>query len=236
MNRLKYIALGIAIVMAVSACSGGLHTSIWAARPGDGLVQAVGQIDLPDGVFAGIGTGGFGGDVHVEVTIYNNAIINVQVTEHNETPLFAASTFGYIINAMMFTQSTGVDVVAGATETSHALINAVEDALVSGGADLAAVRAGAPPLSFTAGTFSGVGTGGFGGNVYVDVSFSEDAILAITVTAHNETPLFANSVFNELRPVILSRQSANIDTIAGATETSAAFLNAVKDAVSQATE
>ena len=134
----------------------------------------------------------------------------------------------------MLRQATGVDTIAGATMTADALIGAVEDALVSAGADLTAVRLGAAPLSFIAGTFSGVGTGGFGGNIYVDVTFSENSILSVTVTAHNETPAFANSVFGHLIPAILANNTANLDTVAGATETAEALLHAVQDAIEQA--
>ncbi|MCL2380748.1 MAG: FMN-binding protein [Treponema sp.] len=234
MKRLQYAVFAATLLALFAACRGDLSTSIWAARAGTGPVQAVGQIGLPDGVFPGVGTGGFYGDVYVDVTIHNNAIAAVVVTGHSETPAFAGSAFTHVIGAMMLTQATGVDTVAGATLTSQALINAVEDALVSGGADLAAIRLGRPPLSFTAGTFSGVGTGGFGGDVYVDVTFSEDAILAITVTAHSETPAFATSVFNQLTPAILSGQSAAVDAVSGATMTADAFLGAVRDAVRQA--
>jgi fumarate reductase flavoprotein subunit len=236
MKQFKFLILIVAILITMAACRGDLSTSIWAPRPGLGPVQAIGQIDLPDGVYAGIGTEGFGGDVHVEVTITNNAIVAVAVTEHNETPAFANSAFSHVIGDMILTQSTGVDTVSGATKTSGAFIRAVEDALVSNGADLAAVRAGRPLLSFVPGTFGGVGTGGFGGDVYADVTFSENAILAITVTAHNETPAFANSVFNQLIPMILSHQTARVDVVAGASETSGAFLAAVQDAIRQAVE
>ena len=97
MKNFKLLALCIAVVMAMAACRGDLSTSIWAARAGTGAVQAVGQIDLPDGVYSGVGTGGFGGDLYVDVTIRGNAITEITVTAHSETPAFAASVFSALI-------------------------------------------------------------------------------------------------------------------------------------------
>ena len=88
--------------------------------------------------------------------------------------------------------------------------------------------------SFTPGTFTGVGTGGYGGDITVEVTFSEDAILSLDVINHNETPAFANLAINGITSAILNAQSPNVDIITGATMTSTAMLNAVLDAIVQA--
>ena len=223
------IAAVIAATMFTAACRRGLDTSIWAARPGERI--ASGFIALPDGVYSGVGSGGFGGNVYVDVTVAGNAITSIAVTGHGETQAFANSVFAEIGPSIMARQATGVDAVAGATLTSSAFIAAVEDALVTGGADLASVRLGRPALLFTPGIFAGVGTGGFGGDIHVDVEFGEAAILGITVTAHSEPPALAGSVFDRLTQQILARQSTEVDAIAGATGTVNAFLAAVSAAV-----
>jgi len=249
MKRLKLTTLALAAAILLAACTGDLSTSIWAAAP---LVQVEGAIDVPDGVFSGVGSGGFGGDIYVDVTVQGNAITDITVTAHTESPLFAGPVFNQVIPTIMARQSTGLDVIAGATYTFIALVAAVEDALVSGGADLAALRegpaaaaapagvaagAGAPTAlggPFIPGTFEGIGTGGFYGDVHVDVTFDETRILAIEVTYSSETPMFANMAFNSLIPLMLQVQTYDVDIVAGATYTSEAFINAVIDAVDQA--
>jgi len=249
MKRLKLLTLALAAAIVLAACTGDLSTSIWAAAP---LEQVEGAIDLPDGVFSGIGTGGFGGDIYVDVVIEGNAIVDITVTAHNESPMFAGPVFNQVIPTIMARQSTGLDVIAGATETFNALIAAVEDALVSGGADLASLRegpAGAAPGTqagvgapaavalggpFTPGTFEGIGGGGYYGDIHVAVTFDETRIIAIEVTYSNETPMFANMAFGTLIPLMLQVQTYDVDIVAGATYTSDAFINAVIDAVDQA--
>ena len=250
-KHLKLPALVVAAIMALAACTGDLSTSIWAAAP---LEQVEGAIDLPDGVFSGVGSGGFGGDIYVDVTIESNAIVDITVTAHSESPLFAGPVFNQVIPTIMARQSTGLDVIAGATYTFIALVAAVEDALVSGGADLAALRegpavggvVGAPAVApgagaalggpFTPGTFEGIGAGGYYGDIHVAVTFDATRITAIEVTYSNETPMFANMAFNTLIPLILQVQTYDVDIVAGATYTSDAFINAIMDAVDQAME
>lgn len=93
----------------------------------------------------------------------------------------------------------------------------------------------AGPASFTPGTYEGVGTGGYGGNITVSVVIGADgAIEDVEVVSHNETEGFANNAFPSLKPQVISNQSANIDVFTGATYTSEAFIEAVADALSQA--
>jgi uncharacterized protein with FMN-binding domain len=253
MKVLKLISIVGVVVMTAVSCSGNLSTSIWAPRPGSNL-QAIGAIGLPDGVFSGVGTGGFHGDVSVEVTIKDDAIVDITITAHNETPEIGGTAFGHIIKTVMQRQSTGIDAVAGASRTSQALINAIEDALVSGGAELAVIRAGgatpevaAEPAKvytigsepsahgpFFPGTYEGFAEGGFNGAITLEVTFSETHITAIEITESDETPMIAGPAFDVLIPSVLLNQTYELDTVSGATYASRTFLAAVQDAVEQA--
>ncbi|MCL1995974.1 MAG: FAD-dependent oxidoreductase [Defluviitaleaceae bacterium] len=88
--------------------------------------------------------------------------------------------------------------------------------------------------TFTPGTFTGVGEGGYGGTVTVDVTFTATEITDIYVVEHNETEGFANLVIPTMTNAILENQSTNIDVLAGATLTSTAMLNAVANAITLA--
>ena len=254
MKQSKYVALAIAVLMILAACTGGLHTSIWATRA---LEQMEGNIQLPNGVYTGSAQG-FYGPINVAVTIEDNAIVNIEVVSHSDTAAFASSVFGSLIPAMMAWQSTGVDTVAGATLTADGLIHAVEDALVSGGANLADLRAtptggagaaaAAPAVAavatsphgpFNPGTYIGVGGGyatmEYGGpDLSIAVTFDTVKITAIDIVESGETPMFADMAFNTLIPNVLNTQTYEVDIVSGVTLTSFGFMFALMDAVFQA--
>lgn len=87
--------------------------------------------------------------------------------------------------------------------------------------------------SYAAGTYTGVAVGN-GGDITVEVTFSDHAIEAIEVVSQTETPTVAYGVFAELPQAILDAQSLGIDTMTGATVSSAGLLNAVGNAAEQA--
>lgn len=88
-------------------------------------------------------------------------------------------------------------------------------------------------LTFKEGTYTGKGTGR-NGEVEVTVEFTNDAIKAITVGEHKETPGISDAAINDLPGTIVTKQSLAVDTIAGATISSEAILTAVEDCVNQA--
>ena len=187
------------------------------------------------GVFNGVGTGGFNGDIAVAVTVgTNGAITGVEITDHSETPNFANPAFDALIPAVVAAQGANVDIFAGATMTSHAFIAAVEDALSGAGGTVTDAVAGATPTTaeLSPGVYEGVGTGGFNGDIAVAVTVgSNGAITGVEVTNHSETPRFADPAFEVLIPAVVAAQSAHVDIFAGATVTSHAFIAAVEDAL-----
>lgn len=87
--------------------------------------------------------------------------------------------------------------------------------------------------SYAAGTYTGVAVGN-GGDITVEVTFSDHAIEAIEVVSQTETPTVAYGVFEQLPQAILDAQSLGIDGLTGATVSSAGLLNAVGNAAEQA--
>ena len=79
----------------------------------------------------------------------------------------------------------------------------------------------------------GTGTGGIGGDIIVKVAFDGDTMSAIEVVKQNETDSIGGKALPTLVQEVLDAQSTEVDTVAGATVTSKAFLAAVADAVSQ---
>ncbi len=76
---------------------------------------------------------GKNGDVKVQVTFVNSEITEVKVLEHNETEGIADLPIERIPAKIVETQSVVVDTVSGATYTSNAIIDAVEDCIVQAG-------------------------------------------------------------------------------------------------------
>lgn len=79
----------------------------------------------------------------------------------------------------------------------------------------------------------GVGSG-FMGDVKLSVKMDGDKIDSINVLSHSETEGISDPAFAELIPAIIEEQHLNVDNIAGATYTSDAIKEAVKDAVAKA--
>jgi uncharacterized protein with FMN-binding domain len=77
---------------------------------------------------------------------------------------------------------------------------------------------------------------GFMGDIKASVSFSEEKIIAITIDEHNETigrDRVASAIKN-ISDAIVQSQSLEVDVVSGATYTSKAIKEAVKNCVLEA--
>ena len=105
-------------------------------------LSAVSALAYTAGTYTGEGTGN-NPDVKiaVEVTFTDDAITDIKVVSHEETPGISDPAFASIPGAVIAAQSLAVDAVSGATNTSRGLLAAIEDAAVKAGADIAALKA-----------------------------------------------------------------------------------------------
>jgi len=81
---------------------------------------------LKDGTYEGIYRGGPNKAV-VEVTIKDQAIVNIQIVEHQAWKGHKAEA--PIVERIIANQSTRVDAVSGATNSSNVIMNAVQNAV-----------------------------------------------------------------------------------------------------------
>lgn len=81
-----------------------------------------------DGMYEGSARGFKRGITTVSVVIKNDKITDIEVVSHGDDRPFFNSAYA-VIDEMLQTQSTDVDVVSGATYSSMGIMNAVEDAL-----------------------------------------------------------------------------------------------------------
>ena len=82
-------------------------------------------------------------------------------------------------------------------------------------------------------TFTSVAPGN-GGNVTVTITFEGDAITDVAIDGPDETPEIGGAAIEALGPAILEAQSAEVDSVSGATVTSEAVRKAAADAIAQA--
>lgn len=88
-------------------------------------------------------------------------------------------------------------------------------------------------LSFTAGKYTS-SKEGRNGDITVEVEFSENSIVAVTIGEHGETAGIADPAIERIPEAIVTGQTLGIDSVTGATITSDAILEAVTDCVTQA--
>ena len=109
----------------LAANGGNTEATIVVEKEETAVVPEV-EANFKDGTYTAVGTG-IGGDVEVIAEIKDGEIVSIVLGEHGETEgIFEAAVDG-VIPEIIKGQTTEVDVVANATVTSNAIIEAVED-------------------------------------------------------------------------------------------------------------
>ncbi|MFI3209664.1 MAG: flavocytochrome c [Peptostreptococcaceae bacterium] len=89
---------------------------------------------LKDGIYEGIAKG-YGGEIKLEIKIYNSKIENIEIISHMETKIISDPAFKYVPENIVKANSICVPNISGCSITSRALKEAVKDALIKSGAD-----------------------------------------------------------------------------------------------------
>ena len=230
----KLLSGVIALIAALALLLGltALDRSLPAAEPEQGPGESA------EGYAPGTYTGqaeGFGGPVSVTLTVDGSGrISNVAVTGENETPGVGGAAIPALADAVHAAQGGEIDVVSGATYTSNAVRTAAAAAAAAAmGSQESEGPKPADGNRFIPGTYTGVSKG-FGGDVTVTVTLSENEILRVEVDGSHETENIGTFAAAMLPDRILAAQSANVDVLTGATVSSGAILRALKDALTQA--
>lgn len=74
---------------------------------------------------------GYHSILKVQVTVDKKHIVDIEVLEHEETPIIADAVISKIPHMVIKKNSTDVDTISGATYTSNTLLKAIDNALVS---------------------------------------------------------------------------------------------------------
>ena len=221
MKNKSFKTLGISAVSALMIISG--------CSSGSGKFKA--------GKYTGTAKGK-NGDVTVEVELTTDKIKSVTVTDQQETKGIADPALEKVPGEIVDKQSLAVDTVSGATITSNAIIEATKNALESSGADVSALTGEKAKhenvaVTYTPGTYEGTGDG-YNGPVTLAVTFTKDGIDNIEVKSSKETNHIGTPAFDYMLEDAKQANGSGIDTVSGATFTSAAIKSALNDAAEQA--
>ncbi|MDO5293532.1 MAG: FAD-dependent oxidoreductase [bacterium] len=124
-KRLAYAFVATMLMTSMMACG---KKSDEATNSGSATVS------YKAGTYTGEGTGN-NGVVKVEVTFSENKIEKVEVKDNSETPTICAAPFERIPATVVEDQTLAVDTVTGATNSSNAVLTAIEDCVKQAGAD-----------------------------------------------------------------------------------------------------
>lgn len=212
-----------------------------------------------EGLFkAGSYTGsaeGMNGLVFVEVTVDKDSILNIAVTDHNETDGISDNAIKFIPQEIVREQNLDVDTVSGATYSSQAIIDATEKALAKAGATPEKLKAVAkknvvaesvPSKLMQPGIYYGEAYGKWpkdsneGGRflspkvikpIKVEVTVDEKSIVNVAVLSCDDTPGFKESAINQVPKAIIDYQSIGVDVVTGSTLTSRGIIAATTKAL-----
>lgn len=124
----KILALACALTMTVSMAG--------CAQPSN---SAAGDASYKAGTYTAT-TNGNNGPVTVSVEFDDSSIKTVEVTEHKETPGISDKAINDIPTSIVENQALSIDTVSGATNTSKAILAAVEDCVAQAGGDVEALK------------------------------------------------------------------------------------------------
>lgn len=211
-----------------------------------------------DGTYYGIGKG-FAGNIKVKVDIAGGKIsaISIVSTKDGDSYVKSASS---LLDTIVEKQSTNVDTVSGATFSSRGIIAAVRSALsqatvrentagsdtdkqgaaeTSGNGQTDENSSGSASEHGTEGTLPYVdgiyyGTSeGYKGDIKVAVVIQDKTLKAILVTEKQDDEPFITNAMDVLKNM-MKKQSADVDTVSGATYSSKGLIGAVKEAFEEA--
>ncbi|MFR5000778.1 MAG: FMN-binding protein, partial [Slackia sp.] len=91
------------------------------------------SVEVEANQYVGASDSGMGGQALVKVTLDGSTIADVEIVEHHETAGIGTPAIETIPGAIVEANSADVDVVAGATMSSRAIIDATKDALAKAG-------------------------------------------------------------------------------------------------------
>lgn len=211
-----------------------------------------------DGTYYGTGKG-FAGTMKVKVDIVGGKIASISIVSTKDGDSYVKSASS-LLDTIVEKQSTNVDTVSGATFSSRGIISAVRSALSQAAAsqntadnitdkqDATETSGNGQTDENPSGSASEQGTGGtlpyvdgiyygtaegYKGDIKVAVVIQDKTLKAILVTEKQDDEPFITNAMDVLKNM-MKKQSADVDTVSGATYSSKGLIGAVKAAFEEA--
>ncbi len=183
------------------------------------------------GTYTGTGKG-HSSDVTVTATFSSSEITKVELDVSGETESIGGKAADELVQQIMDQQSSDIDGVSGATETTNAVKAALEDAIKQ-----ATGTESAEKTELKDGTYTETATSfGVTGMMKGTVTIEDNKITDIQITEESDsaTGQWFSVAEEKLIPRIIEAQSVGVDSITGATTSSGAIKNIVSSAIEEA--
>ncbi|WP_340375133.1 FMN-binding protein [Streptomyces sp. SS7] len=165
------------------------------------------------------------GDVQVQVTYDGDRIAAVRMLKQPNHPQTTAAVPKLVAETLQ-AQSADIDTVSGATITSDGYKESLQAAIDQE----ASAASASPSASSSDATFTGTTVPTEKGDVQVQVTYDGDRIAAVRMLKQPNHPQTTAAV-PKLVAETLQAQSADIDTVSGATITSDAYKESLQAAI-----
>jgi fumarate reductase flavoprotein subunit len=172
---------------------------------------------------------GFGGSITVTLTLEEGRITAISAVGPDETPGIGSRAIEQLPGIIAAKGSLDVDVIAGASITSNAIIIAARQGVNElTGAKVATAKM--KPGTYTASAYGFMGIE----PLTVHLTVSTDKIEKLEIDRGRESVPMINAINKLMVPRILQYQSLAVDTITGATASGSAVLQAAREALTEA--
>ncbi len=183
---------------------------------------------------------GMESDVKVTIEVDDSSILSADVDVSGETAGIGADIGDEVTEQILDAQSADIDGVSGATVSSNAVKEALEDCIAqaeSGEAEEAVTEAAeketAAEGDYVPGSYTAEAKG-MESDVTVTIEVDDSSILSADVDVSGETAGIGADIGDEVTDQILKAQSADIEGVSGATVSSNAVKEALEDCIAQA--
>ena len=216
MKKFFAILLALSMVLSMCACGAPAETKAETAAPAEAAAAA-----YTAGTYTAVAQG-FGGPVSVEVTVDASSITDVKFTGMEETPEYGGMAIRNLPEVVLAAQSNEFDTVSSATYTTTAAKQALGVALEEAkGNKAGTVQTGKYTVEVI----------GHEGIVTVTTMFMDGKIQSVSVPANNETIGVGTYAVKRMPSKIVEAQSVNVDSVTGASVSSAAIKQGVAKAI-----
>ncbi len=188
-----------------------------------------------DGSFEGIAEGQ-NGPIRVQIKVEEGKIKDIKILEHKENEDSLKKMKRVLKQIVETGNLDNVELGTDKTINSKGFLNAIRDAVSQSSGETkkpGESKASQEYRNLKDGKYEGVAQG-YGGPMRLEIKIKDGKITDIKILKHNETDSYLRATERMLKKIVEQGDINKVDAVSGATISSKAILNAVRDAMSQA--